>query len=406
MNYKRVTKCRACGSRNLVKYLDLGEVPLANGLQESFDSSIEKYPIEMLACIECHLSMLSVVVSPEKLYTNYPYHSSVSQTFKDHCRAMAVSIKSILSEKSEIKNPLVIDIASNDGCLLKEFKAEGFNVMGVEPSKNLAAEAEKNGISTVDDFWHEDSAARIPACDVITATNVFAHVDDIRTFVKLAKEKLRLYSKGMLVIEVPYLMNMFEGNQFDTIYHEHLSYFLLGPLVAMFSDLGCPIFRVERIPIHGGGIRIYSSPWGYEEDPSVMKLLCEERDKGYYEAETYDRFASGIESVVRDLPFLLFSLLEKGKKVVGYGASAKGISLLNYCDIESRYMNVVIDETPDKQGKLTPGSNAVIAPFSQFEIEKPDYILLLAWNFSKELIEKTKHLGAKYIIPIPTVTIL
>lgn len=402
MEYKKVAECRVCGSKKLTKYLDLGEVPLANNLE----SPEKKYPIEMLLCEECSLSQLSIVVKPEILYASYPYHSSVSQTFKKHCRSMALAVKEILLKKSDLLNHMAVDIASNDGCLLQEFKEEGFYVMGVEPCKELAKEAEIKGISTVDDFWNEDTFKRVPACDVITATNVFAHVDDVKGFMELAKNKLRAYSKGIIVVEVPYMANLLNYVQFDTIYHEHLSYFLFKPLHRLFKDMGCPIFRVDQVPVHGGSLRIYASPYDYEIEGSVNEMLLSEANSGFYDVQTYGEFAENIEFIREDLPFLLFSLSEEGKKVMGYGASAKGISLLNYCEVDYTSIHSIVDETPAKQGKLTPMSNIPIFSFDAFEREKPDYILLLAWNFAEELIKKTKHLGAKYIVPIPQVVII
>ena len=397
MDYKKVISCRCCGSNNLVKYLDLGEVPLAN----NFNSS-KSYPIEVLLCMDCSLSMLSIVVNPLILYSSYPYHSSVSETFKNHCGEMAKTIKDILGTP----NPLVCDIAANDGCLLEQFRKEGFYTLGVEPAENLANECEKKNLGVIHGFWDSESSKRIAACDVITATNVFAHVDDIKTFVNLAKDKLRCFHKGIMVIEVPYLDNLLNYVQFDTIYHEHLSYFLFKPLDVLFKSLGIPIFRVEKIPIHGGSLRIYACPYERPIEDSVEHLLMEEENSNLWNLNTYKDFSENIEFIREDLPFLLYSLNEEGKKVMGYGASAKGISLLNYCEIDNEVIHSIVDETPDKQGKRTPGSDIPIVPFDAFEKEKPDFILLLAWNFKDELIKKTKHLGAKYIVPIPQVEIL
>jgi hypothetical protein len=398
MDYKTVTKCRVCGSKKLTKYLDLGEVPLANNFE-----SKKEYPIELLICGECYLSQLSVVVDPKILYANYPYHSSVSLTFKKHCRDMARKIKEILGTSS----PLVCDIASNDGCLLEQFQEEGFYVVGVEPSENLVKECHAKGLTGVtQEFWDEEAAKHTPACDVITATNVLAHVDDVKTFVSLAKQKLRAYRQGIMVVEVPYAANLFNYVQFDTIYHEHLSYFLFKPLVALFESVGMPIFRVEKVPVHGGSLRIYASHYGRTVERSVGELLAEEGSEGFWEPFCYKEFTENIEFVREDLPFLLCELKREGKKVLGFGASAKGISLLNYCEVTNEEVPFIVDETFEKQGKNTPGSNIPIVSFEAFEIEKPDYILLLAWNFKEELIAKTKHFGAKYIIPIPTVEIL
>jgi len=315
---------------------------------------------------------------------------------------MAREIKTILGTQ----HPLVCDIAANDGCLLEQFRDEGFHTVGVEPSKNLAEECAKKGLSVVDEFWDEETSARVPASDVITATNVLAHVDDVKTFVSLAKRNLRSFHRGIMVVEVPYAANLINYVQFDTIYHEHLSYFLFRPLVRLFKDAGMPIFRVKKVPIHGGSLRIYASPHDRPEERSVSLMLEDEERVGLWNPETYKEFSENTKFVMADLPFLLFSLKRDGKKVIGYCASAKGVSLLNYCGITSDDLPLIVDETLEKQGRNTPGSNIPIVSFEAFELEKPDYILILAWNFKEELMAKTKRFGAKYIIPIPTVEIL
>ena len=256
MDFKRVHLCRVCGSKRLRKYLDLGRQPLANQLSDIPVKS-KKYPLQVLFCQDCHLSQLSIVVNPDILYRKYLYHSSVSETFKKHCHEMAVGLRSLFPDSPA---PMAMDIASNDGCLLSQFKKLGFDVMGIEPCQELALEAGRNGIPTINDFWNEPTAKKAPLCNVITATNVLAHVNDLPTFLRLVKSNLNPSTKGIFIAEFPYLPNLFEGNQFDTIYHEHLSYFLLSPLVQLFSSCGIPIFKVEKYPIHGGSIRIYASP--------------------------------------------------------------------------------------------------------------------------------------------------
>ena len=401
MDYKIVKECRICASPNLKKYLDLGLQPLANSL----GNHPTKYPLEVLFCEDCSLSQLSVVVNPDLLYKDYPYHSSVSKTFQKHCQAMAVELKQYFPDAE----PLIVDIASNDGCLLNEFKQEGYRVMGVEPAQNLVDSALTKGISTIKGYWGTEATALVPNADVITATNVFAHVDDIHSFLNGVRDKLRVYSKGIFVLEVPYLPNLIEGNQFDTIYHEHLSYFLLSPLDKLFNSCGMQIFRVDKLAIHGGSIRIYSSPYNYSIEGSYLDIIQEEKDKGYHFLETYLNFSNNVEFVKRELKELLYQLKLEGKKVMGYGASAKGVGLLNMCKIERDEIESVVDETPAKQGKTIPGLGIPIVGFDCFDVVEPDYIILLAWNFAKELIEKTprhKERRGKYIIPIPKVEII
>jgi len=399
--FREIKSCRVCHSVKLRKYLDLGEQPLANSL----GSNPRKYPLQVLFCEECNLSQLSVVVNPELLYKDYPYHSSVSQTFKDHCNDMAVEIKKYF----DITDPLVVDIASNDGCLLEQFKNNGYYTMGVEPAENLAREANAKGISTVNGFWCEDVALRVPACDVITATNVFAHVHSVRSFTNLVRDKLRVLTKGIFVVEFPYLPSMIEGNQFDTIYHEHLSYFLLKPIQILFESCGLNIFRVDRLPIHGGSIRVYASPYSRDVEDSVQEMLNDEEKHGYYSFNTYLNFANNVEFVKRQMKETFERLYLEGKTVMGFGASAKGVNLLNICGIEKKHILSIVDETPAKQGKLIPGIEVPIVPFDNFDVVEPEYIILLAWNFAKELMNKTiEHQvrRGKYIIPIPKVEII
>ena len=404
MEYRYIKGCRICGSGNLNKYLDLGKQPLANALLSKNSLDQKKYPLQVLFCNNCALSQLSVVVDPRVLYSDYPYHSSVSKTFKKHCRQMASDIKKLFPKTK----PLVVDIASNDGCLLEQFKNEGYYVMGIEPCKKLAKKANERGISTIDDFWNKESAARVPACNVITATNVFAHVDDVKEFVRLAKNNLKMFPKGVLVIEVPYLANLIKHNQFDTIYHEHLSYFLFTPLKNLFSSLGIPIFRVEEHSIHGGSLRIYASQHDRDEEDSVMEFVENERNSGLLNFLTYKKYSKEVNRIKESFMSLLHDMRAHNKTVAAYGASAKGISLMNYCGVTNTDISYIADDTPEKQGKFAPGCGIPIVSRDRFDTNAPDYMVLTAWNFSSEMKEKTadyRRRGGRYIVPIPNVRI-
>ena len=405
MSYRKVTNCRICNSTDLFSYLELPDSPLCNNLSDVPWAEQDLYELKMLLCKNCFLSQLSVVVKPEVLYSNYAYKSSTSQTFKDHCYKMAVDIQSQFKLPD---NPLVLDIASNDGCLLREFKRAGFTrLIGFEPAKNIANhETYKLDelICVVNDFFSEETAKLVKGDDgggrasVITATNVFAHVDDLHDF--LRGVKWFLHEEGIFVVEVPYLPNLMKNNQFDTVYHEHLSYFLLKPLLRLFEEHGLPIFKVEEYSIHGGSIRLYASKNYYQEDRSVSELLEFEDVSGFYKVDTYIDFAARTLRVAADLQIIMNFVKNSGKKVMGYGASAKCISLINYLGLGDS-IHSIVDDTPGKQGKFTPNSNLPIVDFSHFEKEKPDYILLTAWNFASEMMAKTGHLGTKYIMPIP-----
>ncbi len=422
MDYKKVKSCRVCQSYRLRPYLDLGSVPLCNALQKSEYQQVEKYPIEVLFCEDCYLSQLSIVVNPEVLYKDYVYHSSVSQTFKDHCREMAKTLKSMwvpsplpegwkqALESSPGQTPTVLDIACNDGALLEEFRGEGFVVLGNEPAHNLANICQEKLIPVLPGFWSERLADSFYSDGnrrhFITATNVLAHVDDVRDFVRGVHRFL--LDDGVFVVEVPYMGNLLEKTEFDTIYHEHLSYFLLKPLVKLFSDNGLNLFRVERFPIHGGTIRIYGAKYRPVES-SVTDMLEEEATTGLYAFSTYVKFSERVQMIRERFKTMMEIFFYDNKKVMGYGASAKGISLLNYCGVDNRFIAAIVDDTPDKQGKLTPGSNIPIVSHPFFDAMQPDVIVLLAWNFADELMRKTpwhKKRGGFYLIPIPDVRVV
>lgn len=435
MDYKKVKLCRICGSKRLRKYLDLGKVPLANSLVTR-PQEVKKYPIQVLFCEDCSLSQLSIVVDPKVLYTNYPYHSSVSETFKEHCREMAEEINLINSDKLKT----VIDIACNDGCLLNEFRETGgfFWHIGIDPSQNLISEAkskfqEVNNKGHLDfrcEFWSKEVKA--PRAQVITATNVLAHVDDVRGFLDSVYESLCLNKKSFCVVEFPYLIDLLDSNAFDTIYHEHLSYFLFKPVQKLFDMCGMRIFKVNRVKIHGGSLRVYacrkklfriestdnSTGKNYNdkmieydsteilpEDKSVKDMLKLEKNYGVYKIKEYLKFSKRVNKIRKDFKSLISRLKNK---VIGYGASAKGLSLINYCNMDATHIPAIVDETPAKQGKFTAGSNIPIMGYDHFTVTKPDYIVLFAWNFAEEMKRKTSwhpKSGGEYIVAIPEVRI-
>lgn len=401
MDYKKVKLCRICGGKRLRKYLDLGSQPLANNLQDSTKSKPQKFPLEVLFCEECYLSQLSAVISPKVLYNNYPYFSSVSKTFQKHCISLAEHVNKLFKKDRYLS---LIDIASNDGCLLEMFRRSGYGLMwGVEPSKNLTEKSERNGFTIINDFWSKNSCKALPQVDVITALNVFAHVDDLESFLKTVYEHLT--PSGVFIIEVPYLKNLIEQNQFDTIYHEHLSYFLLHPIKVALRREGLDVFRVEEIDIHGGSLRIFSCKDGRNVESSVWLTEAIEKRKEFYNFKTYRGYAKRVEKIRTDLRKMLGGFKKLKKRVMAYGASAKGNTLLNYCGVTNTDITAIVDDTPAKQGKFTPGSKIPIVNGDHFDITHPDYIVLTAWNFSAEMKKKTEHVGAKYIVAIPEVRV-
>lgn len=411
--YKRLVKCRICCSKDLVKYLDLGKMPLANRLIRpgNINKKEENFPLEVLYCKNCSLSQLSVSVSPKVLFSYYPYRSSISNVFRKHCAGMSNKIRSILKTK---RNELIVDIASNDGCLLQEFRKKNFRTLGIEPAKNLAKIAEEDGIETVNSFWNEETAKKILSnhgkAQAIIATNVLAHVDNLSEFIGAVG--ILLSDDGLFVVEVPYLHDLIAKNEFDTIYHEHLSYFLVKPLQKLYNDHNLGIVNIEKYPIHGGTIRIYASKNTLDKQKpskSASEFLNFEKKEKMYSLETYHKLENRVKKTKKNLLKTLRNLKGKGKKIAAYGASAKGNTLLNYCGIDNRLISFIVDDTPEKQNHLAPGSRIKIVDQSYLEKYKPDYLLLLAWNFAKEIMEKTNKSYKKrirYIIPVPNVKIL
>ena len=409
---KEIVKCRVCGGTRLLPFLDLGEMPLVNRYLARLDDSKDepRFPLRILLCEACSLSQLSVVIDPRVLFSEYDYYSSVSRTFQAHCDAMAESLKRDLPLNQA---DLVVEIASNDGCLLSKFRDRGMRVRGVEPAANLAKAAEANGLPTFADFWSEEVARRIESSDgkakVVVATNVLAHVHDVNGFIAAVASLLD--QGGVFVFEVPYMVHFIERTEFDTTYHEHLSYFLLKPLKHALEANGMMAIRAEEFPIHGGSIRVTAQlrNGGRIPDASVEKLIALESEKGLYDIEAYLRCAERVEFIRHELGVFLRGLKASGKTIAAYGASAKGNILLNYCRLGSETIDFVVDDTPAKQGKFYPGNHLPIVARAALLEKRPDYLVLLAWNFAEELMRNTVgygERGGRYVIPIPSLHVL
>ena len=415
MNYpevcRKVEKCRVCGGGNFLPFLDLGEMPLVNRyLSRVSDKETEpRFPLQILLCKSCSLSQLSVVIDPKVLFSEYDYYSSVSRTFQAHCDAMAESLRRNLplGEKD-----LVVEIASNDGCLLSKFRDRGLRVRGVEPAANLATAAEAKGLPTFAEFWSAEVARKIEAVDgkatVVVATNVLAHVDDLNGFIGAVASLLG--QNGVFVFEVPYMVHFLDRTEFDTTYHEHLSYFLLKPLKYALEANGMMIVKAEEFPIHGGTIRVTAqlAAGPRSPDTSADTLIRIEQEKGLYEADAYCSCAARVKFIRHELDVFVRGLKSSGKTIAAYGASAKGNILLNYCGLGVETIDFVVDDTPAKQGKYYPGNHLPIVSRQTLFDRKPDYLLLLAWNFAEELMKNTAEYGehgGRYIIPIPSLQV-
>lgn len=405
-------KCRVCKSDSLETFLSLGRVALANSFldKSQLDKPEEFYPLTVCFCKSCNFVQLAEVVPPQKLFKNYVYVSGTSNWVRKHFESLA---EDVIATITPPKNALIVEFASNDGTLLKTFKRFDVRVLGVEPAENIAPLAEAAGVPTVNDFFSEcvakDIAKTQGKAKAIIGTNVFAHIPDLdelmRGFQALLDED------GVIVIESPYLVNLLEKVEYDTIYHEHVSYLSVAPLVKFFASNGFRIFNVKRTNIHGGSIRIFAcrKAASFKDEPSVSKLLTLEKKMGLDTITPYNDFACKVQKSRVKLLELLYTLKKSGKKVAGYGAAAKGNTLLNYCNIGPDLIDYIADKSQLKQGKYTPGTNIPVVRPDRILEEKPDYLLILAWNFAEEIMKeqsKFKEAGGKFIIPIPEAKVI
>jgi len=405
-----ITRCRICSNADLYKFLDLGSTPLANSFLKSKETRGEKsYPLNVLFCPECGLVQLGYAVPPEVLFRDYIYFSSTTDVMRLHFAKLAEEVL----ERFSKPDALVVEVASNDGVLLRNMLGKGVRILGVEPATNIAEVANKSGVETLNDFFDSDTAAKIASrrgkAAVILANNVFAHIFDLHDFVKGLD--CLLEPDGVIVIEVPYLVDMFEKKEFDTIYHEHLAYFSIKPLVRLFDAHGMEIFEVKRVPVHGGSIRIYVQRNGAKNrmTGAVKKLLAIEERMGLHARPAYDKFANDVERLRTDLTGLLKKLKSEGKRIAGYGAPAKGNTLLNYFKIGSDLLDYTVDKSQYKVGLFTPGMRLPIYAESRIIEDKPDYVLILAWNFSERIVEQEREYldgGGHFIVPVPSPRII
>jgi SAM-dependent methyltransferase len=404
--------CRSCGASQFAPVLDLGMTPLANSLltAEQLESTEPRFPLNVVRCTACSLVQLDTTVPPEAMFGNYVYFSSFSSTMLEHAKRL---VDQLIVERQLTEQSRVIEVASNDGYLLQYYKSRGIEVLGIEPAENIAHVArDERGIPTLNEFFGQALADQLAAegklADVIHAHNVLAHVPDINGFVSGLKTILK--PDGVIVIEVPYLKNLLDDLEFDTIYHEHIFYFSLTALDQLFTHSRLRIFDVVRVPIHGGSLRIFASHEGtFQRRHSVTELLAEELKWGVSEPEPYQSFAKQVGHLKSQLLDVLRNLKAQGKRIVVYGASAKGSTLLNTFEITHDLIDFVVDRSTVKQDLFTPGTHFHIkSPVSLLETQ-PDYVLLLTWNFADEILEQQAEYiarGGKFIIPLPEVRII
>ena len=399
--------CRICKGISLQPYLDLGFTPPADSFirEQGLRQPETHYPLEVYLCNDCGISQLGYTVPPDILYQHdYPYESSTTSAGRTHFFDFAASLVKRLNLGPE---NLAIDIGSNVGVLLDGFKEKGCRILGIEPSANISATAISRGIETINDFISPKLASKIVAshgkASVVTATNVFAHIDDLDDFMKAINTLLD--DRGVFIIEAPHFLKLLKNLEYDTIYHEHLLYISVRPLNKLFNRFGFEAVDVEEIGIHGGSIRIYVSRSGvYPVSKSLTDMIATEESSHIFDIDRLSQFSKDVALHRTKLIAILSSLKADGASLVGVSAPAKGMTLLNYCHIGPELLDFMTEKSRLKIGLYTPGSHIPILPDSALIEQQPDYALLLAWNFADEIIENLKEYrknGGKFIIPIP-----
>jgi len=404
--------CRVCNSTDLYQFLDLGFTPPADRFlrREQLTEPETHYPLTVNICQCCGFVQLGQVVSPEVLYRqDYPYESSITRSGQSHWNEFA---RTVVQRFGLGANDLVVDIGSNVGVLLSAFRANGTRILGVDPASNIVRIAERNGVETLNDFFslsvgQEIRKSKGPA-SVITGTNVFAHVDDLAGFM-LSVDYL-LNEKGIFIFEAPYFVNLVAQLEYDTIYHEHLSYLSLRPLVPFFRKFGMEVFDVEQRDIHGGSFRVYVARRGQQiVTNEVQRLLDLEKQTLVHSIETLTAFSKQVNQNRQDLLNLLRNLKQQGKSIAAVSAPAKGMTLLNYCRLGTETLDFATEKSQLKIGRFTPGTHLPVVPDAELMERRPDYVLLLAWNFAEEIMRNLKdyrEAGGKFIVPIPTIKII
>ncbi len=402
------TTCRLCKSSGLEKFLDLGSQPPANAFLREEDFTKEQtYPLVVARCTNpsCGFVQLAHVVDPETLFADYVYVSSTSPTFVRHFEEYAQR----MHERLNLTDALTLDIGSNDGVLVKPLKVLGAQALGIDPAKKIAEQATKEGLETIHGYFTKSFAIKLSGergkAKLITANNVFAHIDDLDEVVEGARALLA--KDGLFVIEAPYLVDFIEKKLFDTVYHEHLSYIAIRPLDAFFKAHNMHIVDVEKTDTHGGSVRIMVAHNDalFVVAPVVLEMIQGEESRGLDKSAVYHQFAKEVLENKRILLELLAQLKSEGKTITGYGAPAKGNTLLNFMNISTEMLDYIIDDSPLKQGLYTPGTHIKVVSAEYLNKHHPDYLFILAWNFAEPIMKKNEEFrmgGGKFIIPVPT----
>ncbi len=407
-----IAKCRFCDRRLKHSFVDLGSSPLANSYlsAEGLHQMEPFFPLNVYVCKSCYLVQLAVFQSSEEIFSDYAYFFSYSDSWLSH----ASDYTDLMVEKFGFSSVhQVIEIASNDGYLLQYFKQKGIPVLGIEPAGNVAEAAKKKGIPTRIEFFSESLAKELAVqgahADLLIGNNVLAHVPDLNDFVK--GMKIILKPHGVITMEFPHLMQLMNENQFDTIYHEHFSYFSFLAAKKVFAKHGLDIFDVEELSTHGGSLRIYACHVGAEVRPSssrAKELVNREKTAGFNSLDHYLQFKEDVKHAKRNILEFLIQCKREGESIAGYGAPAKGNTLLNYCGIRTDFIEYTVDRSPHKQGHFLPGSRIPIHHPDKIKETQPDFLIILPWNLQEEIIEQMSHIrdwGGKFVTLIPNVRV-
>jgi 2-polyprenyl-3-methyl-5-hydroxy-6-metoxy-1,4-benzoquinol methylase len=406
-------QCRFCHQPLQYLFLSLGSFPLSNSYltQEELHQREIFYPLEVYVCGSCFLVQLQEYETPENIFGDYAYFSSYSETWLKHAKKYADDMIRLFQIG---RNSFVVEIASNDGYLLQYFAGRGIPVLGIEPARNVAETARQKGIPTEVVFFGTQTAKRLASdgksADLLLGNNVLAHVPNLNDFVKGLK--ILLKPQGLITMEFPHLMKLMEETQFDTIYHEHFSYFSFLTVEKIFHTHGLTLFDVEELSTHGGSLRIYARHTEDKTKPfaeRVDQLKQKEMEAGYGDIRHYLGFQEKVKAIKKDILKFLIQAKEEGKRVVGYGAPAKGNTLLNYCGIRVDFIDYTVDRNPYKQGHYLPGSHIPIEEPSKIMETKPDYLFILPWNLKDEIMEQMAFIrqwGGKFVVPIPKIQVI
>jgi SAM-dependent methyltransferase len=406
-----IGKCLGCESKLPGAFLDLGEMPLANSYIEPKDQDRKEtfHKLAVAYCPKCHLVQLTHRVAPEDLFSNYLYFSSFSDAFLKHAEDM---VETLITRFALDDSSLVVEIGSNDGYLLQFFKQRGIPILGIEPAKNIAKVANQRGIPTLDIFFGSSSVDKIlrekGQADIIIGNNVLAHVPLINDFLLSVNKCLK--PAGSALFEFPYLKDLLDHTEFDTIYHEHVFYYSLSAIKILGERAGLELYDVGKQDIHGGSLRVFlQKERQHEVSGNVRKALLEEEQYGITDKALYNNFGEKVEALKAKLVGLLQQLKQGGKTIAAYGAAAKGNTLLNYVGIDTKVIDFVVDRSPHKQGLFMPGSRIPILHQDELLRKMPDYTLVLAWNFAEEILAQQaeyRKRGGKFVIPIPEVRVM